>query len=78
MTSGVTTLDMSTRHPLISHLKETGVSLTDFARKAEMSRMQLYRIINGGNTTLDRLKKISELTGGKVTANDFASREAQQ
>jgi transcriptional regulator with XRE-family HTH domain len=58
-------------HPLTRHLKERGESLTDFARRLNMSRMQLYRIMNGESTTTDTLKKISEATGGKVPASAF-------
>lgn len=59
------------RHPLIIHLKETGESLAAFARRTEMSRMQLYRIMAGENTTLDRIKKISHATGGAVSVSSF-------
>lgn len=54
------------KHPLISHLKSTGESLASFAKRTEMSRMQLYRIMDGENTTLDRIKKISAATKGAV------------
>lgn len=53
-------------HPLSEHLKATGESLTDFATRVEMSRMQLYRIMNGDSTTTDTLRKISAATDGKV------------
>ncbi|ASQ10202.1 helix-turn-helix transcriptional regulator [Sinorhizobium meliloti] len=68
----------SEKHPLVTHLKSTNESLTAFARRTGMSRMQLYRIMNGENTTLDTLKKISAATEGKITANDFATRRVQQ
>jgi predicted transcriptional regulator len=54
-------------HPLITHLKGTGESLTSFAARVEMSRMQLYRIINGEGTTTDTLKKISAATESAVS-----------
>jgi hypothetical protein len=66
------------KHPLMAHLKSTGESLAAFARRTEMSRMQLYRIMAGENTTLDRLMRISNATEGKVTLNDFARSEVQQ
>jgi len=63
---------MSTQtHPLVSHLQATGETLTSFAKRAEMSRMQLYRIINGESTTTDRLKKISAATGNVVPVSAF-------
>ena len=62
----------SEQHPLMTHLKSTGETLASFARRAEMSRMQLYRIMAGENTKLDTLTKISDATKGKVTLNDFS------
>lgn len=67
------------KHPLMAHLKSTGESLAAFARRTEMSRMQLYRIMNGENTTMDRLKKISSATDGAVPVTAFIGEtEARQ
>lgn len=70
----------SEQHPLMAHLKSTGESLASFARRTEMSRMQLYRIMAGENTKLETLERISEATDRRVTLNDFATkkRRAQQ
>lgn len=65
-------------HPLITHLKDTGESLTAFASRIEMSRMQLYRIINGEGTTTDTLKKISAATGNAVSISALFDTEAAQ
>jgi transcriptional regulator with XRE-family HTH domain len=53
-------------HPLIQHLKQKGETLTAFAERIGLSRMQMYRIINGESTTTDTLRKISDGTGGAV------------
>lgn len=58
-------------HPLLIHLKGTGESLTAFASRIEMSRMQLYRIMAGESTTTDTLKKISSATDGAVSFADL-------
>lgn len=65
------------KHPLMAHLKSTGESLASFARRTEMSRMQLYRIMAGENTTVDRLKKISAATEWVVPVSAFTG-EAHQ
>lgn len=59
------------QHPLIAHLKSKGESLTDFAKRLNMSRMQLYRIMRGENTTIERVHLISEATGNKVPVSVF-------
>lgn len=67
---------MSTeQHPLIAHLQATEETLTAFAKRVEMSRMQLYRIINGDSTTLASLRKISAATGGAVPVSAFLTSE---
>lgn len=60
-----------TDHPLTRHLGRTGKSLAAFARDLKMSRMQLYRIMNGESTTTGRLRLISEATGGAVPMSAF-------
>lgn len=49
-------------HPLSKHLKATGESLTAFAARMEMSRMQLYRIMDGESTSIGTLQKLSKAT----------------
>lgn len=53
-------------HPLTQHLKETGESLSAFSIRVGISRMQMYRIMNGESTTTETLKKISAATSGAV------------
>jgi len=67
----------SEKHPLMKHLKSTGESLASFARRTEMSRMQLYRIMAGENTTVDRLKKISAATEGVVPVSALTGEVAR-
>lgn len=59
------------QHPLIKHLKETGESLTDFAARVKMSRMQLYRIMSGESTTTATLQKIAAATENAVPMSAF-------
>lgn len=58
-------------HPLTEYLKAEGESLTAFAVKLEMSRMQLYRIMNGESTTTDTLRKIAAATDNAVPVSAF-------
>lgn len=60
------------QHPLMAHLKNTGESLTGFAKRAGLSRMQLYRIMNGEPTTTTSFDKIAAATNGKITMMTFA------
>jgi transcriptional regulator with XRE-family HTH domain len=59
------------QHPLITHLQKKHETLTAFAKRIGMSRMQLYRIMNGESTTTDRIRMISAATGGAVSVSDF-------
>lgn len=59
------------RHPLIRHLKDSGETLSAFASRIEMSRMQLYRIMSGESTTTATLQKISAATGNEVPVSAF-------
>lgn len=65
-------------HPLMRHLDASGETLTSFAKRCEISRQHLYRIMRGDNTSIERLKRLSEATGGKVSFNDFLVTEAAQ
>lgn len=61
----------------MAHLKATGESLTGFAKRAGLSRMQLYRIMNGEPTTTSSFDKIRDATNGKITMMTFAKERAQ-
>ena len=63
----ITIVDNSNKHPLQIFSKDANVSIGAIAEKADISRNQLYRIMNGENTTTDTLSRISEATGGGVT-----------
>lgn len=61
-------------HPLVTYSKSAGKSLHSIALKANCSRMTLYRVMKGDNTTTDLLQRISDATGGKVKVADFLPR----
>lgn len=63
------------QHPLITHLRSQPETLTSFARRVGMSRMQLYRIMNGEGTTTDSLKRICAATNGAVPIAAFFSEQ---
>lgn len=69
---------MEAKHPLVSYVERTGTSLAAIAKKAGCSRMTLYRIMDGGNTTTDQLSKISAATGGEVSPADFFRAPAKE
>jgi hypothetical protein len=58
-------------HPLIKHLRKVGEPVSGFAKRNKVSRTHLYRIINGENTTLELLDRLSLSTGGKVPVSAF-------
>lgn len=58
-------------HPLAAFLNKTGQTITNFAERIGMSRMQLYRIMAGESTRTNTLRKISEATGGAVPMSAF-------
>jgi predicted transcriptional regulator len=58
-------------HPLMRHLDKTGETLTSFAKRCDLSRTHLYRIMRGENTSIERLRALSAATGGKVKFEDF-------
>jgi transcriptional regulator with XRE-family HTH domain len=62
---------MTEKHPLVEYAESAGTSIAAIAEKAGCSRMTLYRIMAGGNTTTDQLSKICAATGGKVRPADF-------
>jgi len=65
------------QHPLISHLKSKGESLSGFAKRVKMSRMQLYRIMAGEGTTTSTIKQISEATGGAVSMSELLPKQVE-
>lgn len=54
-------------HPLIQFSNRTGKTLTAIAKEAGCSRMTLYRVMNGDNTTVSLLRRISAATNGEVS-----------
>lgn len=62
---------MADLHPLVEFSKRTGKSITAIAKDAGCSRMTLYRIMSGDNTTIDQLQKISAATNGEVKVVDL-------
>lgn len=68
---------MSDVHPLIRYSRDAGKSVMEIAKDAGCSRMTLYRLVRGEqNATIDLLKRVSDATGGAVTAADFLPRPA--
>jgi hypothetical protein len=67
----LTSEEAKKKHPLTQHLKDKGESLKAFSERINMSRMQLYRIMNGESTTTDTLRKISDATDGVVPMSAF-------
>ena len=66
-------------HPLTKYLTETNQTVTAFAERVGVSRMLVYRIIKGSNTSVERLRQISAATNGAVSIGDLiAPREAAQ
>lgn len=69
---------MSTeQHPIMKHLQKKGESLSSFAKKANTSRMQLYRIMAGEGTTTSRLKMISDASGGALSVADLLPKQTK-
>ena len=62
---------MEAVHPLIEFSRRTGKSLTSIAKEAQCSRMQLYRVMNGENTTTDLLRRLSAATNNEVPVAVF-------
>ncbi len=62
---------MRKKHPLVEYAARKGLSLEAVAEKAGGSRMTLYRIMAGENTTTDMLQKISDATEGEVPVTAF-------
>ncbi|TPM37029.1 helix-turn-helix domain-containing protein [Mesorhizobium sp. B2-3-2] len=62
---------MAIDHPLVEFSKRTGKSITAIAKDAGCSRMTLYRVMSGDNTTRDQLQRISAATDGEVKVTDL-------
>ena len=60
------------------HLDKTGETLTSFAKRCEISRTHLYRIMRGENTSLKRISSLCRATGDKVSVTDFLVVEAAE
>lgn len=70
---------MANEHALTIWRKTKKLSQEELAEKLGVTRWMINRIETGNRRPSWQLAaKISEFTSGKVTANDFASREAQQ
>jgi hypothetical protein len=63
-------------HPLTEYLKRSGESLTSFSSRVGMSRVHLYRIIRGANTSTDKIKAITDATNGDVPVSAFFGERA--
>ena len=59
---------MERNHPLTDYLTAAGESVTDFANRVGVSRMQVYRLINGEGVSLDMIDRVSAATDGAVSA----------
>ena len=57
-------------HILEKWLDANNENKSDFAARIEVSRMAVWRVINGQELSLDMLRKVSEGTNGEV---DIAS-----
>lgn len=60
-----------TTHPLTKYLAETNQTVTAFAERVGVSRMLVYRVINGGNTSVERIRQISAATNGAVSIGEL-------
>jgi transcriptional regulator with XRE-family HTH domain len=58
-------------HPLTQYLAKERETLTAFADRCKISRQQLYRIMRGENTSIERLRALSKATNNAVTFEDF-------
>jgi len=59
------------KHPLFQYLKANGESVTDFARRIGFSRMRVYRIVKGENTSTESIKQLVAATNGAVPVTAF-------
>lgn len=66
-------LMVETKHPLTKYLSDTNQTVTAFAERVGVSRMLVYRVIKGGNTSVERLRQISAATNGAVSIGDLIS-----
>jgi len=58
---------MTASHPLSEYVARSGVSISDLAKRAGVSRMTIYRLIKGEqNATISLLEQVSAATGGNV------------
>ena len=60
------------QHPLKTFLKETGESQSDFAKRIDVSRTTVHRIIKReGNFSMGLISDVCSATGGRVKPSDF-------
>lgn len=60
------------QHPLTAYAERTGRSFTDIAKSAGVSRMTLYRLVNGEqNARISLLEQVSAATNFEVTASQL-------
>lgn len=64
-------------HPLMQYLKANGETVTDFAARVGFSRMRIYRIVNGENTSTSSIKQLVAATNGAVPVSAFIGDLAQ-
>ena len=64
-----------TLHPLEIWLDKANESKSEFAARAGISRMAVWRVINGGQISIEMLRVISAATGGEVQMADLLPRE---
>lgn len=64
-------------HPLFAYLKANGETVTDFARRVGFSRMRVYRIVKGENTSTESIKQLVAATNGAVPVTAFIGELAQ-
>ena len=69
---------MTALHPIIEYARDAGTTVTAIAEKAGCSRMQIYRVMQGENTTISLLERISAATGGRVPVAALLRRETVQ
>ncbi len=48
-------------------LDKTGMPVADFARRAGIGRNTVYKLLEGGNVTLDVIMAVEHVTEGQVT-----------
>lgn len=64
-------------HPLRAFRQKKGMSLEDVAASTGTSKAQLSRVENWRqDPTLELIRRLSKLSGGKLKANDFVRQDS--